>query len=321
MSEPWLTVALPVYNRERYLPEALGSIAAQADDGIEVIAVDDGSTDGTIDILRSHATRMRMEIVEQKHGGNWMVGANRALHMARGHYFCILHDDDLWLPGRAQALRGICQNGGPALVLHSCWYIDERGKRIGRLTCPLPKGRPLPGEAVLERLLIQNFIGVPCATVRRDVAVGAGGFDETIWWAPDWDMAVKAATVGPTVYLGSALGAYRIHQQEGSFSGKWGPDALRDHWTTVVDRGLRSWQATGRLRADVEALSRFNIEFNAQLLAFVRGEDARLGRLLAGLVRLGPRRWWRYLRDSRILQRGAARARVAFAERRHRRRG
>jgi hypothetical protein len=96
-------------------------------------------------------------------------------------------------------------------------------------------------------------------------------------------------------------------------------EEARDHWTRIVERGLTMWSENGRVRKDVEALSRFNIFVNTELLAFTRGERARWGRMLGGFARLGPRRWRRYLRDSRIRQRGTARARVGLAERRVRR--
>src|SRR5689334_7383953 len=109
MGSPWLSVIVPAYNGARYLPAALDSIAAQRADDIEVIAVDDGSTDDSVDVLRQYAVRMNMTIVEKAHRGNWAACTNVGMAAARGRYFCWLHQDDFWQPRRLEVLRELCR--------------------------------------------------------------------------------------------------------------------------------------------------------------------------------------------------------------------
>src|SRR5687768_10956133 len=156
MSEtPWLSVIIPTYNGETFLREALESLVAQNDDGLEVVAVDDGSTDRTVDILLAYSDRLRLKVLEQKHVGNWVVGTNLGLETAIGHYSSLLHQDDIWMPGRLRHVRAVMATAGPpALLVHPIWFIGPDGRRAGIWRCPLPVGRLLGPDMVVPRLLI-----------------------------------------------------------------------------------------------------------------------------------------------------------------------
>ena len=97
MSRPWLSVIMPTYNGEAFLTNALNSILSQGDDQIEVIAVDDGSTDATIPILKSFATKLSLRIIVRERVGNWAANTNHGLSLAQGDFVCFLHQDDHWL--------------------------------------------------------------------------------------------------------------------------------------------------------------------------------------------------------------------------------
>ena len=99
MRSPWLSVIMPTYNGASYLSAALESIAIQLEKDIEVIVVDDGSTDRTISIIRAYTHRFPLRIVERNHSGNWVANTNMGLSLARGEYVSFLHQDDSpWLP-------------------------------------------------------------------------------------------------------------------------------------------------------------------------------------------------------------------------------
>jgi len=94
--DPWLSVIMPVHNGERYLAEALRSVRAEGTDGYEVIAVDDGSSDSTSDILTEWEQLLPLRRLARRGGGNWVAATNAGLREARGEYVCFLHQDDLW---------------------------------------------------------------------------------------------------------------------------------------------------------------------------------------------------------------------------------
>ena len=108
MTGPWLSVVMPTYNGEAMLADALASIAREDDGGVEVIAIDDGSTDGTLDILGTFSDRLSMTVVRRR-VGNWAMNTNHGLELATAPWACILHQDDVWrrsLAGRPRTTHG-----------------------------------------------------------------------------------------------------------------------------------------------------------------------------------------------------------------------
>ena len=107
LGSPWLSVVMPVYNGERHLPAALESIDAQgaAVAGIEIVAVDDGSTDRSVAILEVFSRELPLRVIRAGRQGNWVKATNIGLEAARGAWCCFLHQDDLWLPGRLAEMQ------------------------------------------------------------------------------------------------------------------------------------------------------------------------------------------------------------------------
>lgn len=311
MESPWLSVLMPVYNGTAYLASALDGLVAQDDAGVEVIAVDDGSTDDTVSLLRSYDDRLNLRIVEQGRVGSWVAGTMRGLALARADYVSILHQDDYWLPGRLQAIRPlVAGDSPPLLVAHGCWFVDAGGRAVGSWRCPLPAGRDLPPAFVLERLLVQNFLPLPAVTFSRQVAVEAGGMNEHLWFTADWDLWLKLATRGTAHYVDRPLAAYRIHPQQLTVTGTRAPGEIRRQLEATVGPYLEAWRLTA-VRADpVERAARFSIDVNEALAAMSNRQPAHGGRVIAHGLRLGPRGWQRYLRDSRIVERAGARIKV-----------
>jgi glycosyltransferase involved in cell wall biosynthesis len=311
---PWLSVIIPVYNGERYLATALDSIQAQHDDQIELIAVDDGSSDASVDILRSHEQRLPLQIHCLSRSGNWVANTNIGLTLARGTYVSMLHQDDMWLPGRLDRVKQIIDEGGrPELVLHQARFINAAGMCIGTWRCPLPRNIALDGDRVLERLLIQNFIALPTATFKREAAADVGGLDEDLWYTADWDLWLKIAACGFTRYLPETLASYRVHDQAQTTTRSAQGDGFRKQLEIVLDRHLSGWkeQHGDEVQADqVESVARFSLEVNVALAAFLHERRGQAAGLAARFMALGPAGWRRYFRDSRVEERLGSRIRA-----------
>lgn len=315
MSKPWLTVALTTYNAEDYLAEALDGVVDQDDGGVEIIGVDDASSDRTIDILESYRPKLDLTVVRRgARTANWMASHNEALRRARGEYVCFLHHDDYWLRGRlAAAKAALARSPDTVLLLHPAWFIDDAGQRLGQWRCPLPSGRSLAPDVVVERLLTQNFVPIPAALFRRDAAIQVGGLDETLWYSGDWDFWLKLAAIGKTTYLPQPLAAYRIHNHSMTW---WRTEdqigeqrrqmeqVLEEHARAL---GVRRRPHPARLRA-----ARFSIEVNSRLASFAHGHRASLLALAVRLLALGPVGCGVYFRDSRIVERVASRLRAGM---------
>lgn len=312
VNNPWLSVLMPTYNGQPYLVAALESIAAEGGERIEVIAVDDGSTDQTVSILESYAGRLPLRIVRRQHTGNWVAGTNHALSLARGEHVCCLHQDDYWQPGRLRAVKELL-SGRPetAMVLHPSWYVDAAGNRMGLWRCPLPPTCcPLDADLLIQRLLVQNFISMPGATFRRRTALAAGGLDEQLWYTADWDLWLKLAAAGPVMYCAQPLASFRIHADSQTARRSAAAEDYRRQHEIVVDRHLRAWPAGRRRKRAVRRAARFSIELNASLAACAHRQRPKLGRLAMRLAALGPLGLYRFFRDSRIIERAGSRLRL-----------
>jgi hypothetical protein len=316
--QPWLSVVIPTYNGAAHLEAALAGVRSQRDAEIEIIALDDGSTDATLDILAKHAREMPLRIVPMGRRGNWVANTNHGITLARGGWISILHQDDVWLPGRLNALRtaiGACPDA--TLVLHPAWYIDGQGCRLGPWSCPFPAREGVVAcQMLLTRLLIQNFIAMPAPLFRKDAALRVGAMNDTLWYTADWDFWLRLAATGSMIYIPRRLAAFRLHPHSLTISRSVSLDDFRQQMTGVLDAHLPSLSRPPAEIARIERVARFSIEINTALAARVHGVQADWGTLTFAFLRLGPSGWHRFVRDSRITERVGARLRARLAVRR-----
>jgi glycosyltransferase involved in cell wall biosynthesis len=311
VTDPWLTVITPTYNGAAYLAAMLDSIVAQGDGDIECIAVDGGSSDETLSILRAYRGRLPLQILERAELKSWMASSNYALSLARGEYACFLHQDDLWLEGRLRTMRQLAlEHPNIPFLLHPSIYIDNGGKALGRWSCPLPAapGRT-PSALMMERLLVQNFISMPGPVFKREPALSVGGLDEALWYAADWDFWLKLAACGDVLYHPRALSGFRLHANSQTMVRSSDPADFRRQLDQVAERHLAVWQAGQPLRRQVRRAALFSNEVNTALAGAMHDRGRRPYGLLASFLRLGPSTGYRYLRDSRIWERASARMR------------
>lgn len=308
---PFLSVVMPTYNGERFIAAALESVRGQHE-GIELVIVDDGSSDRTLDIVRDFAKVLPIRLLTPGRIGNWVAISNIGLREATGDWACFLHQDDLWLPGRIARLRGEMENTDGALVLHNAMFVGPDGQKLGPWTCPFPEG-DVPPDRFIERLLVQNFIAIPSPVFRRSAAIrsgGLGGLDEALWFSADWDLWLRLGALGPVRFIAETLSAFRVHPESQTVARELLPNEWEQQLTTVLARHLRNWPVTGKLRASVEQVAMASIAVNSALSAASRGEPVKPSEVLLELLALGPSGWHRYLRDSRIVQRVRSRLKV-----------
>lgn len=303
-----LSVIVPTYNGVAFLTQTLDSLVADADAEVEVIAVDDGSTDDTLALLERYRSRLDLHVHVRK-VGNWAANSNFGLEQASGELACFLHQDDFWLPGRTAAIRRqLALTPDLTLLVHASAFADPAGRLLGPWRCPLPARVCLTPAETLEHLLVQNFIAIPAAVFRREAALAVGGLDPALWYTADWSLWLKLAEVGPTVYLPGTFAAFRIHPASQTADRSRSLDAFRDQLETV----LRAH--SGYLPADsaVMKAARASIELNVGLAAGYHRQPVAWARLTSSLGALGPGAWRRLLRDARLWERVSSRARAGF---------
>jgi glycosyltransferase involved in cell wall biosynthesis len=306
---PFFSVIMPVHNGERFIAATLESVREQHHDGIELLIVDDGSTDHTLDIVRDFTDVLPIRLFTPGRVGGAEAASNIGLREAKGQWAGFLHCDDLWLPGRMARLWGEMQTTDAVLIVHNSVFVDPDGRRLGPWTCPLSEG-DVPHEQFIERLLVQNFIAPVSPVFRRKAALDSGGMDLAIWACPDWDFWLRMGTLGPVRFIDETLTAYRVHPESQTVAHVRRADEWEQQLTIVLDRHLGSLAAAGKHRASIERVARASVAVNSALLAALRGEPTRPLAAIFKLLALGPAGWRRYLRDSRIIQRVGSRLKV-----------
>jgi glycosyltransferase involved in cell wall biosynthesis len=311
--QPWLSVIMPSYNGQRWLAEALQSVADQNTAGIEVIFVDGSETDACRTIAEGFRGRLDIAIHSRPDLRTWTAKTNFALAEARGEWISMLHTDDLWLPGRCLALREwLPAYPDAAMHLHPAYFIDGAGRRVGRWRCPLPTGpAPCPPELLFERLLVQNFVAIPTPAIRRDAMSAIGGLDEALWHTADWDLYLKVAGRGSVYYHAAPLAGFRIHNNSLTVTGSRSLADYREQHRIVTRRHADRLPAGSR--ATTLRLAGASVEVNAALAAANNGRPGALIDAAGAVLALGSRLMLRYLRYSRIAERLLSRLRARLS--------
>lgn len=311
-SQIWLSVLIPTYNGANFLSTALDSIIIQEFSNIECIAIDDGSTDSTLSILRAYQDQLPIQIIQRERGNNWVANTNHALSVAQGEYICLLHQDDLWFAERLNTLKWLTESAPQAvLFLHPSHYVDLRGNCLGMWRCPLPSfPRTSKPDTMIEKLLIQNFIAIPAPVFKKEIAIRVGGMDEKAWYAADWDLWLKISSLGDTVYYPKALSGFRIHPSSQTVIRSSYLQDFRNQLETVADRHLTRWNVPNSRKKRVSKIARFSIDMNAALAGSLHGNDIGVVKLIMDFISLSPFGWHDYVVNSRVWERVIARLRA-----------
>ncbi len=305
---PWLSLVMPSYRGERWIAAALDSLAAEPVEGVEILLVDGGPTTAALDVARTYSDQLRLRIFERADLSSWHAKTNFAVQMAHAEHVCWLGVDDVWLPGRAEAVRSWIRDA-PTVPLHlaASLVIDRNGRSLGRWRCPLPSGQELSPQFVCQRLLVQNFIAAPSPVFRRDAWLRCGGLDEKLWYTADWDVWLKLARSGPIVYHDTATIGFRVHGGALTMTGSRDILDFKRQLTVVLERHLR---ASVEHRRSIERTARASIDVNLALAAAAAGNWGGLPGAAWRVLKLGPLEISRYLRDSRVFERTLPRIRA-----------
>ncbi len=208
MQAPQVSVVLPTRNRSAMLRKSLRSALDQDGMGLEVIVIDEGSSDDTAEQL-ARIDDQRLTVLRNDPPQGVARARNAAIERARGEWIAFLDDDDLWAPGYLRAQLATAAEQGLSLCYSGRIEIDERGDVINNAYCPRPR-------RLARQLLANNAIGGPTGVVgaARTCCERMGRFDERLSGVRrlgSLDRAAVAAVVGR---LRRALVAYRNHPTE-----------------------------------------------------------------------------------------------------------
>lgn len=247
---PLVSVIMASYNTAAYVAEAIESVLAQDYPNKELIVVDDGSTDGSVDVIRRFGNRVRL--LQQENRGP-AAARNAGIAAAKGRYIAFHDSDDLWLPGRMTAQVAYLEaNPDVALVYVGIvwWFRDTDGSfRLPALppTPPLDdRGAPdirvdeQNSGWIYHRLLFDPILSTITTMMRRSLLDQIGMFDESLKRGEDYDLWLRASRVTRMQKLAFPGALYRRHDQgtEKTFH-------EQNYELQVLERAIACWGNQG----------------------------------------------------------------------------
>ncbi len=209
MKDPLVSVIIPTYNRSHIINMAIESVLQQTYEKIELIVVDDGSTDDTARKLAVYGEKVR--VLRQDNAGP-SVARNRGVKVSHGEILAFLDSDDLWLPTKIKqqvhVLENI-ENSVPCCLCNAIIRGNPTNKRTSFALAPL--------QAIYDKgiwLNVTSVLSTRCvfftqaAAIRRSSFEEIGGFDESLWVMEDHDLALRLSLEGPWAYIKEPLVIY-----------------------------------------------------------------------------------------------------------------
>ncbi|MBX9789753.1 MAG: glycosyltransferase family 2 protein [Pirellulales bacterium] len=216
MNQLLVSVVIPVFNGADFLPTALDHVFNQTYQRLQVIIVDDGSTDRTPEVLARYATQIEVQRQPNRGVGH---ARNTGIAASRGDYVAFLDQDDWW--HRDKISRQVAcfeQDGGVGLVHTGVDYFDQRSRAITKPLNPVARPELLQGDC-FRRLLEENHVRNSSVMVRRRLLAEVGACDQAISGntVQDYDLWLRLARVSRFAYLPESLTVIRLHQQQGTW--------------------------------------------------------------------------------------------------------
>jgi len=217
-SNPLVSVVIASYNMGHYLPESVRSVLTQTYQNIEVIIIDDGSTDDTEQQLKPLMTDSRLRYIKQENQGQ-PKAKNNGIKAVKGEYVAFCDGDDLWAPNKLELQLPLFEGDSDIGVVYSeVSYIDEKGNA-------LDKEQPYQRYSgkVTNELILKNFIPFGTAVVKKECFDELGLFDENLPMGIDWDLWLRFSVHFKIQYLADKTYIYRIWpgQMSSNYRGRY----------------------------------------------------------------------------------------------------
>ena len=201
------SVVITCYNYGHFIAEAIESVLQQTLSDVEILIIDDGSTDNSGEIAQRYLVDSRVHYFRQDNGGQ-AKAKNAGIRHSTGEFIAFLDADDRWTPDKLQKQVVLFQDSQVGVVFSRAKYIDKDGDEISfKLT-----GRwlqPKRGK-VTEELFMDNFVPFSSSIVRKECFDRFGTFDETLKMGIDWDLWLRISTGYHFNFVDEPLLEYRM---------------------------------------------------------------------------------------------------------------
>lgn len=228
-NQPLVSVIIAVHNGEHTIAETIQSVLNQTISDIELIIINDGSTDNTLDIIHNFQDS-RISVHSISNSGP-SVARNKGIEVARCKYLSFIDADDLWINNKLEKQLDIIQQL-PEVEIVYCWtmFIDENGVILHPL-------KPLKFEGdVYENILVNNFIGSGSnILVSKEALQLVGKFDATLTYAEEWDLLIRLSKK----YKFSLVKEYLVYYRQYTNSLSSNIDNLEKGTIKVIEKAYK----------------------------------------------------------------------------------
>jgi glycosyltransferase involved in cell wall biosynthesis len=247
-----VSVIVPSYNMAGFLADAATSVLRQTWKSLELIIVDDGSSDGTGAMAdRLALGDARVSVIHKTNGG-LSSARNAGIQAARGEFVCFLDADDMLLPDKLEKQLAFLRLFTRCDLVYSDHYVGDDKLTPMFLACKRPPRMPMH-----ELLTYRNWFAPFSPLVRSSVLEKVGGFDESLQSSEDWDFWIRASRCTAFSYLPGPVGVYRTHP--GQMHRNY-PQRLVS-WDKVISkhfaRGSSDWRIARASKAWLDARFRW----------------------------------------------------------------
>ncbi len=237
MSNPLVTIIVPIYNGSAYLAETLDSLLSQTFRDFELLAIDDGSTDGSSDVVRSFKDE-RVRLIHKEHGG-LCTALNLGIAEARAPYIARSDQDDISPPERLERQMQVMENRPEALGLFA--YSTKFGSK--HRWSNADKTVMAPGELKEYEPMKDGCLLCSTMFVRTDALRAIGGFRQEYYPSDDWDMECRLSQAGKILILREPLIAYRFQTGANTYQvfaqmwekARWTKDSYRRRLQSIPE--------------------------------------------------------------------------------------
>jgi glycosyltransferase involved in cell wall biosynthesis len=277
------TVVVPTHDRSGWLRQTLRSVLWQEDVTLEVLVIDDGSSDDTAGAVET-AGDARVRVIRHDAPQGVSASRNHGAAEARGEWLAFVDDDDVWAPRKLARQLAAAEDAGRSWAYTGCVNVDAELRLVG--------GRPPPPpDEVARRVFRANVVpgGGSNVVVRRATFERVGPFSLDLRNTEDWEMWIRLARHGPPAWVPEPLLGYRVHAANASLDVAVvleGVELIERRHGIEVDRGvLHRWIGESCLRSGrrAEALKHLALAAGA-------GQAGNVGRDLAAIARRRIRR-------------------------------
>ncbi len=219
--KPLISAIVASYNYGRYLPERLESLLSQTYNAVEIIVIDDASSDNSLEVLASYENDPRIRIYKNKNNLGWVETSNLGAKLARGEFIIFANCDDLCSSTMIEELAvPLLDNTSVALSFCCSNLIDEQGVIVGsdRRFRERSFLRRCAHDTLLSPQEMIHFLCKSCvipnlsaALIRKSAFFNLGGFSGRFKVCSDWDLYLKIARVSPVYYVRTPLSFFRQH--------------------------------------------------------------------------------------------------------------